>query len=614
MLTAWCLAVAFAAPWLAGAPLVWLGRRGRALRPSDWLWAPFVGLTALVCPLQALVVFADLPLRDSAPRLGAAVALLWAAMLATRAGRDSLRRVPVRVLALALAAYLAQGSELLQRGVADYRGNLISDQFNYVVLAQFLSDYPYSTGRAEQPGRPWLELVMGLKQDRLGQSVLHGALALGAGRDCLDLFFPTLFLGSALLVPAVRLLAPRFGIFGRRAEAVALVAALVPGVTTILADCYLSHALFIPLLMAYLAALLRAARRPRHLPVAGVLFAAAFVVYTEFTPLLVGVGGAAALAAVAAGRAGLLRSALLVAAPATFGVLLAAGGWKGALEVAARSRGMGTQIDLPLSGAQILERVWLDVVRVQAPSTRVAALGAGAFAAACFSLAAAGWLRFAWRAVRVGQRWAPLAAAAALVGLPATVAVAAPPAKYALFKLLMTVSPLFVLGLGLFAAARPSVGRAARTGRIAATALALLLVADTVAHQSAIRRRDLKEVGARWHDPELREVTAALRSDPGAEVVVALGEAPDAWVPSGAILYFARQQPIRIDSPRRVWLEPLDKFEALNRPAGEEPRPGAIVVTRPGRAWDGRGEVLLRTEHFLVLRAGAPAGHARAGR
>jgi hypothetical protein len=611
MLTAWCLAVAFAAPWTAGVPLVWLARRGRVLRPDDWLWAPFVGLTAIACPLQALVVFADLPLRATVAWFWATLAVLWAAMLATGGGRGSLRSLPARVVALALVAYLAQSSELLQRGVADYRGNLISDQYNYVVLAQFLSDYPCSTGRAELPGRPWLELVMGLKQDRLGQSVLHGTFALSAGRDCLDLFFPTLFLGSALLVPAVRLLAPRFGPFGNRADAVALVAALGPGVTTILADCYLSHALFIPLLMAYLAALLRATRRPAYLAAAGVLFAAAFSVYTEFTPLLVGAGGATALAALATARTGRLRSALLVAAPVLFGALLAAGAWDGALGVAARAPGVGAPIALPRSGAPKKGRVWLDLVRVQAPSTRLAACSAGVFVAACFALSAAGWGRFAWRAARTGRGWVALAAGAALMALPVVVAVGAPGAKYALFKLLMTVSPLFVLGLALFPAPRTPSGRA---GRFAAAALACLLVADTVAHQSAIRRRDLKEVGARWHDPELRQVTAALAAEPAAELVVALGDDPDAWVPSGAILYLARRHPIRIDSPRRVWLEPLDKFEALNCPAGEEPRPGALIVTRPGTAWDGRGEVLLRTEHFLVLRTGAPAGHARADR
>src|SRR5207248_11147963 len=108
-----------------------------------------------------------------------------------------------------------------------------------------------------------------------------------------------LFLSAPLLVVAVRAVALRVGLFGRTADATAVLAALVPGATAIVADCYMAHAVFVPILLAFAAAVARALRRPTALPVAAALFSLGFAVYTEFTPVLLGVAGAGALAAVA---------------------------------------------------------------------------------------------------------------------------------------------------------------------------------------------------------------------------------------------------------------------------------------------------------------------------
>ena len=73
--------------------------------------------------------------------------------------------------------------------------------------------------------RPWLVQPVSLKEDRLGQSVLHSFFAVTARRDAFDLFFPTQLLGAALLCPAMLLLAAQF----RLSHRVALWAALSLG-------------------------------------------------------------------------------------------------------------------------------------------------------------------------------------------------------------------------------------------------------------------------------------------------------------------------------------------------------------------------------------------------
>src|SRR5579885_597790 len=112
MLTAWCLAVAFATPWAVGAPVFWLLRGCRPLRSRDWLWAPFVGTAAIVGALQSLVVFADLPVERTAPWIWAVVGALWALLLARDGGR-SIRAVPGRLILLSACAYLIVGGGLL---------------------------------------------------------------------------------------------------------------------------------------------------------------------------------------------------------------------------------------------------------------------------------------------------------------------------------------------------------------------------------------------------------------------------------------------------------------------------------------------------------------------
>jgi hypothetical protein len=608
MLTAWCLAVAFLSPWVVGAPLVWLLRGCRPVRRPEWLWAPFVGLAAIVCPLHNLAMFADLPLARTAPWLWAVVGALWLALVARPSGRASLRAVPVRTLAVSLVAFLAMGAGLLRHGVELYRGNLESDQFNYVILTQFLTDWPFTTEWTAALDRPWMTLAMALKGDRLGQSVAHGFLAVTAGREALDLFFPTIFLTSALLVPAVRLLAPRLGLFGRGADAAALVAALVPGVTTVVSECYMSHALFVPVLIAYAATVSRAVRRPALLVPAGLLFVLGFACYTEFTPLLVGAGGAAALAARAAGRATWGRAAAVAVAPIA-AVALNPAAVVGGIVVATRVVHGVTAIDIPVSNWTMIQIVWLDLVRVYAPSPVLGVVPKAAFVPLCFALAWLGWARAARGAAR--RRAAALGAGVALMLLPVAVAVGAPAARYVLFKLLFTVAPLYALGVCLVASGGPRAG-AGRARAAAIAVIGLWLATATARYQWDSRRLEEKAVAAEWNG--VREVAARLDAEPPGEVVVALGGDRRAWVPAGALMYRARRHTVGIASPRQIWMYPIEGFPYRALAADAPPRPGVLVVVRPSAPECPAGEVLVRTEHFLLVRAGAPpAGHALVG-
>ena len=301
MLTAWCLTVAFASLWVVGAPVLWLCLGRRPLRPADWLWVPFVGLAAIVCPLQTLPVFSDLPLARTTPYFWLAAPAAGAAFLAHESGRASLSFLPRRVVLIAVMVFLGQGAGVVVKGVQHYRGCLESDQFQYVVLAQYLTDEPFSTGWQDLGDRPWLVPPLALKSDRIGQSVVHGFFAATAGRDALDLFYPTQLLGPGLMVLAVYLLGAQCGLSRRWTCWAAVAAALAPGTEFLVTNCFLSHGLCMPALVAFLAGVIRLARGGGWRPVAGVVatFALGVAVSTEFAPLFVGTAGAALAAGLA---------------------------------------------------------------------------------------------------------------------------------------------------------------------------------------------------------------------------------------------------------------------------------------------------------------------------
>ncbi|CAN0196433.1 unnamed protein product, partial [Phaeothamnion confervicola] len=185
-----------------------------------------------------------------------------------------------------------------------YRGNLQTDQYQYVLIGQFLIDEPFRTDVTDIGPRPWVLQAYTLKSDRLGQSVVHGFVAVVAGRDALDLFFPVVLLGAALLCPATFLLCPQFGLPRRLWPAVAVTVGIAPGTEFLISSCFLSHMLCMPALVASLAGASRLARGggPRPLFGTAAALALGFAVYTEFAPLFFGTAAAALATGVVRGH------------------------------------------------------------------------------------------------------------------------------------------------------------------------------------------------------------------------------------------------------------------------------------------------------------------------
>ncbi len=456
VLTVWCVGTILGSVWLVGGPLAWLLNGRRPLAEADCVLAPFLGVAAIILVSQNLV-YLNLPIRRTAPFVCAAAALAWVWMWRGGGLRGGRTNFPWALSAAALLVYLVQGMGLLAVGPRDYVGRAWTDQFNYTALAQYFCDEPFHTAWDAAAHRPYTAPVIAFyKDDRIGQSVLHGFFTAISFLDAKTLFQPTILLGPALTVFAVFALARRLGLGKGAALTVAAAAGLMPGLAMLQLESFLSHSLGLPLLLVFPAVLDELNERPDGctLARAALVLTAAVSVYTEFLVLLLAVA-ALTLAVVVWGCTRPWRLT------ACYGALVASlfalnPGFAASAVTIVRTR-VGPAIDPHVypwaSTIEGLGRIWLGDWAAQTSPARQDAVrlyALTATAAAFLGLAKA-WLDRFRGAGRDGDRRALGLASGvlAIAMLPLLVLARDDQHPYQFYKLLITASPLLVLGLYL---------------------------------------------------------------------------------------------------------------------------------------------------------------------
>lgn len=585
-----------ATPMLIGVPLT-LALRGRALEREDWLLAPFLGCAALVLVLQNLV-YLDVPVGRQTPWVWAAITLAWLGSAghpgARRALQASLATFPRALVLLALLAYGTQGAALLQSGARFYVGRSWEDHFSYTMMAQFLQDERFSLRVTEIGQRPYLFRVLrpsmgrfaiteGLKENRIGQSLVQAFGAATLRSDAKTLFGPTILLGVALLVLAVGLLAGRLGLPPPGTWLAAWSAALLPGVTILHLESFLSHAVVLAFFVAWLAVLddLGAEPGPRRFVPAMLVLAFGIATYSEMWTAFL------ALAALSLGLHALRArpiacllalAALLVSSyltnPHYVGMLLLTVGWA----------------DTPLihpgiyPWAYTLEgqaRLWWgDLGGLARAGWATAAALAGLLATllglgGLVGLAVTAWRREGLRG-RSGDHGASLALCASLLAL----ALGALPFllsgrhPYQFYKVLQTGSPALVLGLVVLAWRWPRPGRVLMVVLAAGVTLASLhMLLPAAGTQPQARSNAGLLLPA-----DVRELQEHLRTRRGEALVIAPGLLPalNAWV-----AYFARHEAVWLAAPflsRDRLARSPEAAALLDLPRAPV---GALVLSRP---------------------------------
>jgi hypothetical protein len=224
----------------------------------------FMGGLFLVVLIPQNLVYLGVPVRISAWLiLGAALLQVWLCR------HEFLPRIrtfyangEIRTLAAVILLTITfHGVVPIRQGLEWYYGRGHGDQTNYVLLAEFLKEEPYSTSEHEIGLRPWLVApvgyhlsadqlgmnsgpgleVGGTKEQRIGQSIITAEMSVWSGTDAKAGYAATVIFFLTLLAICLYVLLRETGVDRFMAGSGALLAALLPVVTRLSLDGFLSQ-------------------------------------------------------------------------------------------------------------------------------------------------------------------------------------------------------------------------------------------------------------------------------------------------------------------------------------------------------------------------------------
>jgi len=256
-----------------------------------WVKIPFLGMALVVLITQNLV-YADIPVKQSTPWIWGMGGIIWIGWLFSKLrmgiSPDYLKlSKPSFLIAICLSViYIVQGFGIFGSSAKYYMGRAWYDQLNYVSLAQFLTDHPFSTPATAVSSQPYAEIGTGLKSDRIGQSVYHAFVESSSHTDAKTTFEVTIFLLPILAAIAI------YGIaltnYSPFAATIALLCAgILPSLAMMHLESFLSQSLGTPFLLIFPLFIVEIKERfsIKSLLAAALVLAAAISIYPEFTPL-----------------------------------------------------------------------------------------------------------------------------------------------------------------------------------------------------------------------------------------------------------------------------------------------------------------------------------------
>jgi hypothetical protein len=198
----------------------------------------------LVVLIPQNLVYLGVPVRISAwLLLSGALVQAWLCrhkLLTWR--RTFLSDTEIRTLAaVILLAVTFHGLVPIRQGLEWYYGKGYPDQFSYVVLAEFLKEEPYSTNEQDIGLHPWLIKPIGLKTQRIGQSIVAAEISVWSGTDGKGSYAATVIFFLAILTICLYVFLRETGIDCFMAGSGALLASLLPAVSRLSLDGFLSQ-------------------------------------------------------------------------------------------------------------------------------------------------------------------------------------------------------------------------------------------------------------------------------------------------------------------------------------------------------------------------------------
>jgi hypothetical protein len=261
-----------------------VGLASRFFIPSDFsllsrVLFSLIGGLFLVVLIPQNLVYLGLPVRISAWFiLAAALGQIWLirhqflARLRIFSADADIQTLSVVIL-LTLSFH---GIVPIRQGLEWYYGKGYDDQINYVLLAEFLKEEPYSTSERDIGLRPWLVRpvgfrdsaeqlgispgpglqMVGLKNQRIGQSIVTAEISVWSGTDAKAGYAATVIFFLTLIAISLYVFLREAGLDHFVAASGALTGALLPAVTRLSLDGFLSQASIL-FIFPFFASLLR---------------------------------------------------------------------------------------------------------------------------------------------------------------------------------------------------------------------------------------------------------------------------------------------------------------------------------------------------------------------
>jgi hypothetical protein len=268
-----------------------------------------IGGLFLVVLIPQNLVYLGVPVRISAWLIlsAALVQIWWCRRNFFARIRAFYSNAELRTLAIVtLLTITFHGGVPVQQGLEWYYGKGHDDQLNYILLAEFLKEEPYSTGEQDIGLRPWLvKLVgfqdtaeqlgmssgpglemIGLKTERIGQSIVTAEISVWSGTDGQGGYAATMIFFLTLLAICLYVSLRETGIDHFLAGSGALLAVLLPALTRLSLNGFLSQ-VSILFVFPFFACLLQRQDLPARSFTLFFSLALAYVVaaYSEIAPL-----------------------------------------------------------------------------------------------------------------------------------------------------------------------------------------------------------------------------------------------------------------------------------------------------------------------------------------
>lgn len=291
-LTVWCIFISISALFFFGLPLsAWLFSSNKiSVTEQSWLSAPLLGLCGTALFLQNSY-YLGLPVKQSCLILLIIGVICWIAMLRKLTLTQIFSEFPRKVLIVALVIYFIQAFGLVLSGAENYVGRGWIDQYNYTVAAQYLINHAYHNLPDNAVYYPYLlKASMVLSSDRIGAMLIQSFLACISMTDAKTMFETTILLSPFLIVFVINQLGRSLHLSENMSLLAAALAGVMPSLAMIHLENFLSQALATPLFMFWPLAIKFAIeeRSFKKIFFAAIILAGIISIYTEYLMMSIG--------------------------------------------------------------------------------------------------------------------------------------------------------------------------------------------------------------------------------------------------------------------------------------------------------------------------------------